>query len=90
MGELHLDIILDRMRREDKVEALAGRPQVAYHETIRRTVEDIEGKHIKQTGGHGQYGHVVINLKRGEPKSGVVFVNKIVGGSIPREFIPSV
>jgi len=89
MGELHLEIILDRMRREQKVEATAGRPQVAYRETIRHAVEEVEGKHIKQTGGHGQYGHVVINLKRGETKSGVQFISKIVGGAIPKEFIPS-
>ena len=87
MGELHLEIIVDRMKREFKVDANVGRPQVAYRETVRRRVEYVEGKFIRQTGGRGQYGHVVIHLEPGEPASGFVFEDKIVGGSIPREFI---
>ncbi len=90
MGELHLEIIVDRLKREFGVEANIGRPQVAYRETVRNPVEKIEGKFVRQTGGRGQYGHVVINLTPGEPGSGFVFENKIVGGSIPREYIPSV
>jgi elongation factor G len=87
MGELHLEIIVDRMLREFKVDANVGRPQVAYRETIRQRVRDVEGKFVRQTGGHGQYGHVVINLEPAEPGAGFVFEDKIVGGSIPREFI---
>ncbi|PYO39449.1 MAG: elongation factor G [Gemmatimonadetes bacterium] len=87
MGELHLEIIVDRMKREFKVEANVGRPQVAYRETVRKRVEDVEGKFIRQTGGRGQYGHVVINLEPGGPATGFVFEDKIVGGSIPREYI---
>ncbi len=87
MGELHLEIIVDRMKREFKVDANVGRPQVAYRETVRKRVEYVEGKFIRQTGGRGQYGHVVIHLEPGEPASGFVFEDKIVGGSIPREFI---
>ena len=87
MGELHLEILVDRMKREFKVEANVGRPQVAYRETVRRRVEDIEGKFVRQTGGRGQYGHVVINLEPSEQGQGFVFEDKIVGGSIPREFI---
>jgi elongation factor G len=90
MGELHLEIIVDRLRREFGVEANVGRPQVAYRETVRKEVEKVEGKFIRQTGGRGQYGHVVINLSPGETGSGFVFENKIVGGSIPREYISSV
>jgi elongation factor G len=90
MGELHLEIIVDRLRREFGVEANVGRPQVAYRETVRNPVEKVEGKFVRQTGGRGQYGHAVINLTPGEPGSGFVFENKIVGGSIPREYIPSV
>jgi elongation factor G len=90
MGELHLEIIVDRLKREFGVEANIGRPQVAYRETVRNPVEKVEGKFVRQTGGRGQYGHVVINLTPGEPGSGFVFENKIVGGTIPREFIPSV
>lgn len=89
MGELHLDIVVDRMRREFNLEINTGRPQVAYRETIRKAVEK-EGKYIRQTGGRGQYGHVVIKMEplgRGE---GVKFVDKIVGGVIPREYIPAV
>ncbi|OAT51180.1 translation elongation factor G [Proteus hauseri ATCC 700826] len=92
MGELHLDVLVDRMRREFKVEANVGKPQVAYRETIRDTVTDIEGKHAKQSGGRGQYGHVVIDLSP-LPAGGeqnYVFENDIVGGVIPKEFIPAV
>src|SRR6266568_1577005 len=87
MGELHLEVIVERMRREFKVDANVGRPQVAYRETVRKRVEDVEGKFIRQTGGRGQYGHVVINLEPGEPGTGFVFEDKIVGGVIPREYI---
>src|SRR5437660_6581965 len=87
MGELHLEIIVERMRREFKVDANVGRPQVAYRETVRKRVEYIEGKFIRQTGGRGQYGHVVIHLEPGEPGTGFVFEDNIVGGSIPREYI---
>ena len=90
MGELHLEIIVDRMKREFKVEANVGRPQVAFRETVRKRVEDVEGKFIRQSGGKGQYGHVVINLEPGLPGSGFVFEDKIVDGTIPREFIKPV
>ncbi|MBX6168109.1 MAG: elongation factor G [Thermobispora bispora] len=91
MGELHLEIIVDRMRREFKVEANVGRPQVAYRETIRRKVEGVEYTHKKQTGGSGQYGRVIIDLEPlGEGNDGYEFENKITGGRIPREYIPSV
>ncbi|CNB88461.1 elongation factor G [Yersinia intermedia] len=91
MGELHLDILVDRMRREFNVEANVGKPQVAYRETIRDTVKDVEGKHAKQSGGRGQYGHVVIDMSPLPPGgAGYEFVNEIVGGSIPKEFIPAV
>ncbi|MBI3315966.1 MAG: elongation factor G, partial [Candidatus Omnitrophica bacterium] len=89
MGELHLEIIVDRMRREFKVEANVGKPQVAFKETITKEVE-IVGKHIQQSGGRGQYGHVVLTMKPGEPGSGIAFESKIVGGAIPREYIPAV
>ncbi|HEK0753883.1 TPA: elongation factor G [Proteus mirabilis] len=92
MGELHLDVLVDRMRREFKVEANVGKPQVAYRETIREEITDVEGKHAKQSGGRGQYGHVVIDLSP-LPSGGeenYVFVNDIVGGVIPKEFIPVV
>jgi elongation factor G len=89
MGELHLEIIVDRMRREFNVEANVGAPQVAYRETIRKSVESDE-KHAKQSGGKGQYGHVVITMEPNEPGAGYVFVDEIKGGVIPREFIPSV
>ncbi|KKT02452.1 MAG: elongation factor G, elongation factor G [Candidatus Peregrinibacteria bacterium GW2011_GWF2_43_17] len=89
MGELHLDIIVDRLRREFKVEANVGKPQVAYRETISKAAEG-EEKYAKQTGGRGQYGHVVINLIPREPGAGYEFVNAIVGGKIPREYIPAV
>jgi elongation factor G len=86
MGELHLEIIVDRLLREFKVEASVGKPQVAYRETIRKKVR-AEGRYVRQTGGHGQYGHCVIEAEPGEPGSGIVFENKIVGGVIPKEFI---
>ncbi len=87
MGELHLEIIVDRLRREFGVEANIGRPQVAYRETIRNRAENVEGKFVRQTGGRGQYGHVVINVEPGHPGSGFVFEDKVVGGVIPREYI---
>ncbi len=87
MGELHLEIIVDRMMREFKVDANIGRPQVAYRETIRKRVEKVEGKFIRQSGGKGQYGHVVINVEPSGPGAGFVFEDKIVGGVIPREYI---
>ncbi len=90
MGELHLEIIVDRLRREFSVEANVGRPQVAYRETVREPVQKVDGKFVRQTGGRGQYGHVVINLAPGETGSGFIFENKVVGGSIPREYISSV
>ena len=88
MGELHLEIIVDRMRREFKVEANVGKPQVAYRETIRKSVEQ-EGKYIRQTGGRGQYGHVWITVDPLPPKSGFEFVDKVKGGRIPKEYIPA-
>ncbi len=90
MGELHLDIIVDRMLREFRVQANIGRPRVSYRETITRPVERFSYKYVKQTGGHGQYGHVVFNFDPLERGSGIKFVNKIVGGNIPREFIPAI
>ncbi|MGH8946348.1 MAG: elongation factor G [Acidimicrobiia bacterium] len=90
MGELHLEILVDRLLREFKVDATVGKPQVAYRETIRRPVEKIEYRHVKQTGGRGQYGHVVINLEPTGPGGGYEFVDQIKGGRVPREFIPSV
>ncbi len=89
MGELHLDIIVDRLLREFKVEANVGKPQVAYRETIRKTVE-VNHKYARQSGGKGQYGHVVMTLEPLEPGAGYEFVNKIVGGAIPKEYIPAV
>ncbi|HQD38929.1 MAG: elongation factor G [Firmicutes bacterium] len=89
MGELHLEVIVDRLLREFKVEANVGKPQVAYRETIRETVK-AEGKFIRQSGGHGQYGHVWLQLEPLEPGSGFEFVNKIVGGVVPKEYIPAV
>ncbi|ACK68523.1 translation elongation factor G [Gloeothece citriformis PCC 7424] len=89
MGELHLEILVDRMLREYKVEATVGAPQVAYRETIRKSVR-AEGKYIKQSGGKGQYGHVVIEVEPSEPGSGFEFVSKIVGGSIPKEYVAPV
>jgi len=87
MGELHLEIIVDRLRREFGVDANIGRPQVAYRETIKSRADKVEAKFVRQTGGRGQYGHVVINIMPGEPGTGFVFQDKIVGGVIPREFI---
>jgi elongation factor G len=89
MGELHLEIIVDRLMREFKVEANVGRPQVAYRETITRPAKQ-EGRYVRQTGGRGQFGHVWITVEPGEKGKGVEFVNKIVGGAVPREFIPAV
>jgi elongation factor G len=89
MGELHLDVLVDRMRREFSVEANIGKPQVAYRETIRKIVE-VQGKHVKQSGGRGQYGHVVLRLEPLDPDAEYEFVNEIVGGVIPREYIPAV
>jgi elongation factor G len=86
MGELHLDIIVDRMMREFKVEANVGKPQVAYKETIKESTKS-EAKFARQSGGRGQYGHVFIELEPQEPGTGYEFVNKVVGGSIPKEFI---
>ena len=90
MGELHLDILVDRMLREFRVQANVGAPRVAYRESITRAVAEVNHKYAKQSGGHGMYGHVVISLEPGERGSGVVFENEIVGGSIPREYIPAV
>jgi elongation factor G len=87
MGELHLEIIVDRMQREFKVDANVGRPQVSYRETIRSPARDVEGKFVRQTGGRGQYGHVVINVFPQAPGQGFIFEDKIVGGSVPREYI---
>jgi len=90
MGELHLEIIVDRMKREFKVEANVGKPQVAYRETIRKSVAKAEGKFVRQTGGRGQYGHVILRLEPLETGSGYEFSNEIVGGVIPKDFIPAV
>ncbi|MCO6502195.1 MAG: elongation factor G [Acidimicrobiales bacterium] len=90
MGELHLDVLVQRMIREFKVDAVVGQPQVAYRETIRRPIENVVYRHVKQTGGRGQFAHVVINLEPTGPGGGYEFVDLIKGGSIPREYIPSV
>jgi elongation factor G len=90
MGELHLEVLLDRMLREFKVQANVGKPRVAYKESITRPVAEVNLKYAKQSGGRGQYGHVVISLEPGEPGSGVVFENKIIGGAIPKEYIPAI
>jgi elongation factor G len=90
MGELHLEIIVDRMKREFGVEATVGKPQVAYRETIRKAVTDVEGKFVKQSGGRGQYGHAVLTVEPQEPGKGFEFVDAIKGGVIPREYIPAV
>ena len=90
MGELHLEIIVDRMKREFGVEANVGKPQVAYRETIRKTCEEIEGKFVKQSGGRGQYGHVVLKIEPNEAGKGYEFVDAIKGGVVPREYIPAV
>ena len=90
MGELHLEIIVDRMKREFKVEANVGKPQVAYRETIRSTLEKAEGKFVRQSGGRGQYGHVVFKIEPKQAGEGFEFVNEIVGGTVPKEYIPAV
>jgi elongation factor G len=90
MGELHLEILVDRMKREFGVEATVGKPQVAYRETIRATAADVDGKFVKQSGGRGQYGHAVITLEPNEQGKGYEFLDEIKGGVIPREFIPAV
>ena len=90
MGELHLDVLVDRMRREFNVEANVGAPQVAYRETIRKAVQKVEGKFVRQTGGRGQFGHVYVDMEPNEPGKGYEFENKVVGGSIPKEYISSV
>ncbi len=90
MGELHLEIIVDRLRREFSVSANVGRPQVAYRETIRRAVQKVEGRFVRQTGGRGQYGHVVVDVEPGKPGSGFVFEDRIKNGVVPREYIPAV
>ena len=90
MGELHLEIIVDRMKREFGVEANVGKPQVAYRETIRKTIEDSEGKFVRQSGGKGQYGHVVFKIEPNEAGKGFEFVDAIKGGVVPREYIPAV
>ncbi|MGI4855513.1 MAG: elongation factor G [Janthinobacterium lividum] len=90
MGELHLEILVDRMRREFNVEATVGKPQVAYRETIRAVADDVEGKFVKQSGGRGQYGHVVIKVEPSEQGKGYEFVDAVKGGVVPREYIPAV
>src|SRR5262247_2069769 len=90
MGELHLEIIVDRMKREFGVEASVGAPQVAYRETIKRSLSEIEGKFIKQSGGRGQYGHVWLRLDPNEPAKGFEFIDAVKGGKVPREYIPAV
>ncbi len=90
MGELHLDIIVDRLRREFSVDANVGKPQVAYRETITKQVHKVDMRFVRQTGGRGQYGHVQIDLEPTGPGGGYEFINKIVGGKIPREYIPAV
>ena len=90
MGELHLEIIVDRMKREFGVEANVGEPQVAYRETIKKPVDKVEGKFVKQSGGRGQYGHVWLKLEPQAPGKGFEFVDAIKGGSVPREYIPAV
>ncbi len=90
MGELHLEIIVDRLKREFNVDANVGRPQVAYRETISKPVEKIQGRFVRQTGGRGQYGHAVIDAEPAEPGEGYEFIDKIVGGKVPREYIPAI
>jgi elongation factor G len=90
MGELQLEIVVDRLVREFSVDANVGRPQVAYRETVGRRVENVEGKFVRQTGGRGQYGHAIITVEPAEPGAGYEFIDRIVGGKIPREFIPAV
>ncbi|MCS3904591.1 elongation factor G [Methylohalomonas lacus] len=90
MGELHLEIIVDRLKREFKVEANVGKPQVAYRETLRQTVEKAEGKFVRQSGGRGQYGHVILKIEPQEAGAGYEFVNEIVGGVVPKDYVPAV
>jgi elongation factor G len=90
MGELHLEVLVDRMLREFRVDANVGKPQVAYRETISKKVEKIEHRYVRQTGGRGQYGHVVLNLEPTGPGGGYEFIDKITGGVIPKEYIPAV
>src|ERR1051326_3651031 len=90
MGELHLEVLVDRMLREFRVDANVGKPQVAYRETIRKAVQKVEERYVRQTGGRGQYGHVLISLEPTGPGGGYEFVDKITGGVIPKEYIPSV
>ncbi len=90
MGELHLEIIVDRLMREFSVDANVGAPQVAYRETIRKRVDKVEGRFVRQSGGRGQYGHVYISVEPNEPGKGYEFINKVVGGSIPKEYVPAV
>ena len=90
MGELHLEVLVDRMLREFRVDANVGKPQVAYRETVRKSVEKVVERYVRQTGGRGQYGHVVLNLEPTGPGSGYEFVDKTTGGVIPKEYIPSV
>jgi elongation factor G len=90
MGELHLEIIVDRLKREFNVDANVGRPQVAYRETVSKPAEKIQGRFVRQTGGSGQYGDAIINLYPQEPGAGYEFEDKIVGGKIPKEYIPAV
>lgn len=90
MGELHLEVLVDRMMREFKVQARVGKPQVAYRESITQVVPKVDYRYVKQSGGRGMYGHVVLELAPGEPGSGILFTNAIVGGTIPKEFIPAV
>src|SRR5207248_7706361 len=90
MGELHLEIIIDRLKREFNVDANVGRPQVAYRETIGKAAEKVEGRFVRQTGGRGQYGHAIINATPLDPGDGYEFVDKVVGAKIPREYIPAV
>ena len=90
MGELHLEIIVDRLKREFKVDASVGKPQVAYRETIRKPVEKAEGRFVRQSGGRGQYGHVILKIEPQDPGNGYEFINKIVGGAVPKDYIPAV
>ena len=90
MGELHLDVLVSRLLREFKVQANVGKPRVAYHEAITKPVVGHSHRYVKQTGGHGQYAHVVIDVEPLEPGSGIIFENKITGGVIPKQFIPAV
>jgi len=90
MGELHLDVLIDRMLREFHVQANVGKPRVAYRETITRPIPRVEYRYVKQTGGHGQYGHVILSIEPTERGTGIQFEDKVVGGAIPREFIPAV